>query len=74
MTFLTQRNKHRDLDKMRTQRNLFEMIEQDKTTAKYLSKGDISIMSDGEFKAVIARILTGLEKRVEVSFMSETDH
>ena len=42
MTFLTQRNRHRDLDKMRRQRNLFQMKEQDKAMARDLSKTDIS--------------------------------
>ena len=33
--------------------------------ARDLSETDISNVPDGEFKALIARILTGLEKRVE---------
>ena len=35
---------------------------QDKATARYLSKTDISNMPDREFKAMIIRILTGPEK------------
>ena len=42
----------------------------DKTTARDLSRTDISNMPDGEFKATILRILTGLEKRTEA--ISET--
>lgn len=38
MTFLTQRKMHRDLDKMRGQRNVFQMKEEDKSMARYLSK------------------------------------
>ena len=30
-----------------------------------VSEADISNMPDGEFKAIIIRILTGLEKRIE---------
>ena len=41
------------------------MKEQDKTMAIYLSETDTSNMSDGQFKATIIRILTGLEKRIE---------
>lgn len=41
------------------------MREQDKTTAREPSETDISNMPDGEFKVMIIRILTGLEKRHE---------
>lgn len=41
------------------------MIEQDKTTVKDLSKTDMSNMPDGEFKTIVIRIFTGLEKRIE---------
>ena len=46
------------------------MRKQDKAMARDLSKTDISNMSNGEFKAMIIRILTALKKRVED--MSET--
>ena len=46
------------------------MKEQDKITGRDLSKTDISNMSDRVFKAVIIRLLTRFEKRVED--MSET--
>jgi len=41
------------------------MKEQDKATARDLSKTEVSNMPDGKFKATIIRILTGLEKRME---------
>lgn len=41
------------------------MKEQDKAKAGDLSETDISHMHDREFEAVVIRILTGLEKRVE---------
>ena len=41
------------------------MKEQDEAMARDLGKTDISNMPDGEFKATIIRILTGLEKRIE---------
>ena len=37
--------KHREADKMRRPRNLFQMEEQDKTRARDLSKTDVSNMS-----------------------------
>ena len=46
------------------------MKEQDEVTARDVSETDISNRSDGEFKATIIRILTGLEKRIE--YISET--
>ena len=55
---------------MRIQRNVSQMKEQDKGTARDLSKTDISNMPGRELKAMIIRTLTGLEKRVED--MSET--
>ena len=44
---------------------LSEMKEQDKAMVRDVSKTDISNMSDKEFKAMIIRIRTELEKRVE---------
>ena len=41
------------------------MKEQDKAIIRDLSETDVSKMLDGVFKAIIIRILTGLEKRVE---------
>ena len=39
------------------------MKKQDKAMARDLSKTDISYIPDGEFKAIIIRTFTGLEKR-----------
>ena len=50
---------------MRRQRNLSQVKEQDKATARDLNETDISNMPNGEFKAMIISILTGLEKRME---------
>ena len=41
------------------------MKEQDKITAGYLREKEISKMPDTEFKVMIIKILTGLQKRVE---------
>ena len=41
------------------------MKEQDKTAARDQRKMDINNMPDRGFKAMVIKILTGLEKRVE---------
>jgi len=53
------------LDKKRRNRNLSQIKEENKATTRDLSKTDISNIPDKEFKVMILRILTGLEKRVE---------
>ena len=50
---------------MRRQRNLFQIEEQDKTVARDLRKTDKTNMHHGKFKAIIIKILTGLEKRMK---------
>ena len=50
--------------------NSSQMKEQDKATARDLSEADISYIPAGEFKAMIIRILTRLQKRME--HMTET--
>lgn len=65
MTFLMHRKRHKKLDKMRKDRSMSQMKEQDKTTVSDLSKRDISNMPDRKFKVMIIMIVTGLEKRVE---------
>ena len=47
-----------------------QMKEQDNFTARDLSKMKISNMPDREFKVMVIKILTGLEKRV--AYLSET--
>ena len=52
---------------MRRQRNMSKKKKKrwDKIIARALSKIEISNMSDREFKVMIIKTLTGLEKRVE---------
>ena len=57
--------KQREADRIRKQINLSQMKEQDKVMARDLSKRDKSNISNREFKAMIIRLLTGLEKRGE---------
>lgn len=47
-----------------------QMKEQDKITGRDLSKTDVSNMPERAFKVIVIKILTGLQKRVEV--ISET--
>ena len=49
-----------------------QMKEQEETTAINLNEMDISNMPDREFKVMIIKALTGLEKKVED--ISETKH
>ena len=50
---------------MRTHRNTSQIKKQDKTRARDISKTDISNIPDREFKVMVIKILTGLEKRVK---------
>ena len=63
MTFLIQRNRHREEDKRGRQRNISQMKEHDKITAGDLSKRKISNMPDTEVKLMIIRILTRVQKK-----------
>ena len=60
LTFLTHKNRHGRLDKIRRQRNTFQMKEEDKTTGRDLSNTNISNMPDREFND--QKTDTGLEK------------
>ena len=51
---------------------MFQMIEQDKITARDLNETEISNIPDKEFKTTFIKILTGLKKTVED--LSETLH
>jgi len=59
LTFLTQKNRQNE------ETEKFIPNEQDKATTRDLGKTVISNMPNREFKAMIIRILTRLEKRVE---------
>lgn len=50
---------------MRRHRNVTQMKENGKATARDLNEADVSNMPDRQFKAIFIRILTWLEKRVE---------
>ena len=51
--YLIHRNKHREAAKMRRQRNMTQMKEQNKTPEKELNKMETSNLPDAEFQTVI---------------------
>lgn len=59
-----------DLDKMRRQRNVTQMKEQDKSEARYLREMEINNRLEGEFKVMIIKTL--LSWRKEWRKLSET--
>ena len=54
------RNKHREAAKLRIQRNMAQMREQNKTPEKVVNEMEISILSDAEFKTLVIRMLKEL--------------
>ena len=64
--YLTHRNKHRELGKMRRQRNIFQMKEQDITSEKELKEVEISNLSNKGLKVIIIiKMLTELGRRMD---------
>ena len=58
-------HKHRKLDKMRWQRNMLQMKEQDKTLEKQLSEVEIGNIPEKEFRVMIVKVFQHLRKRIE---------
>ena len=58
LNFLTHRNKHRELDKIRKQRNMSQIKEEDKVTAKELTE----TMPAREFKVIVIKMPVGLRE------------
>ena len=58
--YLLHRNKHREAAKLRRQRNMAQMKEQNKTPEKELNKTEISNLSDAESKTLVIRMLKEL--------------
>ena len=50
---------------MKRQRNMFQIKEQDKITVRDLSEREVSYMPDPEFKVMIIKRHTGLQKKVD---------
>ena len=64
-TYLICRNKHRDLDRMKRQINIFQMKELDKTPEKQLNEVEISILTNIDFKVMIIEMLNKQGRRYE---------
>ena len=58
--YLIQSNKHREAAKMRRQRNMAQVKEQNKTPEKELNEMEITDLSDSEFKTLSVRMLREL--------------
>ena len=50
-------NRHREVDKMRRERNMPQMKEQDKITARELNEMKVSNISAREFKITVIKVL-----------------
>ena len=48
---------HRKIDKMKRQRTMYQMKEQDKTPEKQLNEVDIGNLSEKEFKIMIVKMI-----------------
>ena len=60
--YLIYRNKHRVAAKLRIQRNMAQMKEQNKTPEKELNKMEITNLSGTEFKTLVIRMLKELSE------------
>ena len=60
--YLIHRNTHREAAKMRRQRNMAQMKEQNKTPEKELNKVGTSNVLDAEFKTLVIRMLKELSE------------
>lgn len=60
MFYLMHRNQHRESSKMKKQRNIFQMKEQDKILGKYLNEMEVSILPDEGLKVIVILLFTKL--------------
>ena len=58
--YLIHGNKHREAAKLRRQRNMVQIKEQNKTPEKELNKMEIANLSDAEFKTLVVSMLKEL--------------
>ena len=57
---------HRKTDKMKRQRTMYQMKEQDKTPEKQLNEVEMGNLSEKEFRIMIVKMIQDLRKRMEV--------
>ena len=56
---------HRKIDKMKRQRAIYQMKEQDKTAEKQLNEVEIGNLPEKEFRIIIMKMIQDLGKRME---------
>ena len=56
---------HRKTDKMKTQRTMYQMKEQDKTPEKQLNEVEIGDLPEKEFRIMIVKMIQDLGKRTD---------
>ena len=56
---------HRQIDKMKRQRAMYQMKEQDKTPEKQLNEVEIGNLPEKEFRIMIVKMIQNLGNRME---------
>ena len=56
---------HRKIDKMKRQRTMYQMKEQDETPEKQLNEVEIGNLPEKEFRIMIVKMIQDLRKRME---------
>ena len=64
---------HRKIDKMKRQRTMFQMKEQDKTSEKQLNEVEIGNLPEKEFTITIVKMIQDLEKKWNWQLSPECD-
>ena len=65
LTYLIHRYKHREVGKMRRQRNMFQIREHDTSSVKELNETEINDLPNQEYKLRVMRMLTDLGRRMD---------
>ena len=61
----TKNHSYRKIDKMKRQRAIYQMKEQEKTPGKQLNEVEIGNLPEKEFRIMIVKMIQDLEKRME---------
>ena len=56
---------HRKIDKMKRQRAMYQMKEQDKTPEKQLNEVELGKLPEKQFRIMIVKMIQDLRKRME---------
>ena len=65
LTYHKHKNTHSKADKMRQQRNMFQMKEQDKISKEKLSEEETGNLPEKEFTVMIIKMIEEFERRVD---------